>query len=223
MLSQPMPTRKHPVTVGPASSNEDAPSAKRPCGDLRVAVAERAGLERAAEEAAAAAGLPLLRSDNNASGFKHVKVAHPDPNPSPNANPNPDARTRRSLSPNPILTLTPTRTLTHVKVDHHCKSRPFQLFAHGKSYGYFATGAEAALAYVTSIGKEEAEAEVAGRVHMTVEEALAAAAAEGLPLVRGITKTGFSHVVFDTNGKPQALCKGKSLGYARPRLPSAHF
>ena len=106
----------------------------------------------------------------------------------------------------------------HVKVDHHCKSRPFQLFAHGKSYGYFATGAEAALAYVTSIGKEEAEAEIAGRVHMTVEEALAAAAAEGLPLVRGITKTGFSHVVFDTNGKPQALCKGKSLGYARPRL-----
>ena len=80
MLSQSamMPTRKHPVTVGPASSNEDAPSAKRPCGDLRVAVAERAGLERAAEEAAAAAGLPLLRSDNNASGFKHVKVAHPD-------------------------------------------------------------------------------------------------------------------------------------------------
>ena len=182
MLSQSamMPAHRHPVTVGPARSDEDAHPAKRPCGDLRVAVAERAGLERAAEETAAAAGLPLLRSDNNASGFKHVKV------------------------------------------DHSCKSRPFQLFAHGKSYGYFATGAEAALAYVTSIGKEEAEAEAAGRVHMTVKEALAAAAAEGLPLVRGITKTGFAHVVFDKDGKHHlALCRGKNLGYARPRPPSA--
>ena len=78
MLSQSavMPAHKHPVTVGPASSDEDAPSAKRPCSDLRVAVVERAGLERAAEEAAAAAGLPLIRSDHNASGFKHVKVDH---------------------------------------------------------------------------------------------------------------------------------------------------
>ena len=128
-------------------------------------------------------------------------------------------------NPHPHSHPTLTLTLTLIKVDHHCKSRPFQLFAHGKSYGYFATGAEAALAYVTAIGKEEAEAEAAGRVHMTVEEALAAAAAEGLPLVRGITKTGFSHVVFDTDGKPQALCRGKSLGCARARpcLSSAHL
>ena len=77
---------------------------------------------------------------------------------------------------------------------------------------YFATKEEAALCYsrlrVSTVGKETLEAEATagerlmllgllnrgGDVDMTAEEALAAAEAEGLPLVRAATTTGYRAV-----------------------------
>jgi len=121
-----------------------------------------------AEEALAAAeaeGLPLVRTDANATGFRHVQK---------------------------------------------WAGQRFRLKATGLPTAYFATAEEAALAYSRQVGREAAQAEAASparapRVDMTTEEALAAAEAEGLPLLRSAANsTGFKYVL-RTNGQGSRL------------------
>jgi hypothetical protein len=64
---------------------------------------------------------------------------------------------------------------------------------------YFATAEEASLVYARSLGKEKLLALLAAQQEMTAEEALAAAEAEGLQLVRATTTSGFAHVSYMTS------------------------
>ena len=115
-----------------------------------------------AEEALAAAeaeGLPLVRTDANATGFRHVQK---------------------------------------------WAGQRFRLKATGLPTAYFATAEEAALAYSRHVGREAAEEEAARASHvdMTAEEALAAAEAEGLPLVRSAaSSSGFKYVLRNASSK----------------------
>ena len=104
-----------------------------------------------------------------------------------------------------------------VKRDPQCMSRPYQLQIERKSLGYFATPEAAALWYSRTIGKVAAEREAAraDRVDMTVEQALAAADAEGLTLVRTAHPSGFRAVQIDSSlSRPYLLVLGgQTVGY----------
>ena len=90
----------------------------------------------------------------------------------------------------------------HVKNNHTCRARPFQVQVQGRSIGYFSTAQEAALAYSRRIGREAAlkEAAEARPAPMSLAEVTAAVEAEGLALVRSNHATGFLHV---THGPPR--------------------
>jgi len=106
----------------------------------------------------------------------------------------------------------------HVCCVHDNKARPYDLHVKGKHGGNFATAEEAALTYSRHIGREAAEAEAAsGRgVDITAEEVIAAAEAEGLPLIRSAaSSSGYKHVLYHQKGKvrPYSLhVEGKYLG-----------
>lgn len=106
-----------------------------------------------------------------------------------------------------------------VKRDPSCTSRPFQLQIERKSLGYFATPEAAALWYSRHIGRAAAEREAAraARVDLTVDEALAAAEAEGLTLVRTAHPSGFRAVQIDSSNtlsRPYMLqIGGRTVAY----------
>ena len=101
----------------------------------------------------------------------------------------------------PLVGATNETGFKYVKRDPNCTSRPYQLQIDQKSLGYFATPEAAALWYARYIGRAAAEREAARavRVDLTVQEALAAAEAEGLTLVPSDTSTSGYHRVHLTD------------------------
>jgi len=175
-------------TASFATAEEAALSYSRRIGreaaqaEAAQAAEAEARVDMTAEEAVAAAeaeGLPLIRSQSGATGFKYI---------------------------------------THARGGN--TSRPYQLQVGGRYYGSFATAEEAALSYSRRIGREAAQAEAAeARVDLTAGEALAAAEAEGLPLLTNRSgATGYKHVSMQKNPgsktRPYVLNKVSFVSFA---------
>ena len=103
---------------------------------------------------------------------------------------------------------------------NNSKTKPYHASVAGKRLGPFFTAEEAALAVARKLGPKgiakvkTAEAAQSAAPTMTVAEAVAAAAAEGLELLRADNQTGFRNVSCNsTKPKPyQATVAGTSLG-----------
>ena len=84
--------------------------------------------------------------------------------------------------------------------------------------GAFDTAEEAALVYARRIGKDASMAQMMAQRSLTAEEAIAQAAAEGLTLVLGSSKTGYKGVCFDrdtANGKRRFVAQAHEKGRSK--------
>ena len=84
--------------------------------------------------------------------------------------------------------------------------------------GAFDTAEEAALVYARRIGKDASMAQMMAQRSLTAEEAIAQAAAEGLTLVLGSSKTGYKGVCFDrdtANGKRRFVAHAHEHGRSK--------
>jgi hypothetical protein len=184
----------------PVPEAEPAPAADPvdPLADPEAEAAEPAaagGLGLTADEACAQAvaeGLTLVPAENE-TGFKGV---------------------RRDW----IATNRPGSSKRRGAAGSRFRARFTAGGSRAEDLGAFDTAEEAALVYARRIGKDASMAQMMAQRSLTAEEAIAQAAAEGLTLVLGSSKTGYKGVCFDrdtANGKRRFVAHAHEHGRSK--------